>query len=120
MADDVANLGQLGAFRQGLDQSQLTADQQAAQTAAYEPFGRLDRYGAGITSLAGGVGGPQYQAPAAPSPFSTALSTALGIIRRSFGKLVWHMRPLNRPMFMSMAAIHQRGIMTGMREPKKW
>ena len=79
LAGDVANLGQLGAFRQGLDQSQLTADQQAAQTAAYEPFGRLDRYGAGITSLAGGVGGPQYQAPAAPSPFSTALSTALGI-----------------------------------------
>ena len=76
---DVANLGQLGAFRQGLTQSQLAADQQAAQTAAYEPFGRLDRYGAGITSLAGGVGGQQYQAPAAPSPFSTALSTALGI-----------------------------------------
>lgn len=79
LAGDVANLGQLGAFRQGLDQSRLTADQQAAQTAAYEPFGRLDRYGAGITSLAGGVGGQQYQAPAAPSPFSTALSTALGI-----------------------------------------
>ena len=79
LAGDVANLGQLGAFRQGLNQSQLTADQQAAQTAAYEPFGRLDRYGAGITSLAGGVGGQQYQAPAAPSPFSTALSTALGI-----------------------------------------
>ena len=79
LAGDVANLGQLGAFRQGLDQSRLTADQQALQTAAYEPFGRLDRYGAGITSLAGGVGGQQYQAPAAASPFSTALSTALGI-----------------------------------------
>ena len=79
LAGDVANLGQLGAFRQGLDQSQLTADQQALQTAAYEPFQRLDRFGAGITSLAGGVGGQQFQAPAAPSPFSTALSTALGI-----------------------------------------
>ena len=79
VAGDVANLGKLGAFRQGLTQSQLAADQQALQTAAFEPFQRLDRFGAGITSLAGGVGGPQFQAPAAPSPFATALSTALGI-----------------------------------------
>ena len=78
-AADIANLGQLGAFRQGLSQSQLAADQQAAQAAAFEPFTRLDRFGAGITGLAGGVGGQQFQAPAAPSPFSTALSTALGI-----------------------------------------
>jgi len=78
-AADVANLGQLGAFRQGLDQSLLAADQQAAQTAAYEPFGRLSQYGQGITGLAGGVAGQQFQQPAAPSPFSTALSTALGI-----------------------------------------
>ena len=78
-AADVANLGQLGAFRQGLDQSRLAADQQAAQTAAYEPFQRLSQYGTGITGLAGGVAGQQFQQPAAPSPFSTALSTALGI-----------------------------------------
>ena len=78
-AADIANLGQLGAFRQGLEQSRLAADQQAAQTAAFEPFTRLDRFGAGITGLAGGVGGPQFQAPVTPSPFSTALSTALGI-----------------------------------------
>jgi len=78
-AADVANLGQLGAFRQGLDQSQLAADQQAAQTAAYEPFGRLSTYGTGLTGLAGGVAGQQFEAPAAPSPFSTALTTALGI-----------------------------------------
>ena len=38
LAGDIANLGQLGAFRQGLEQSQLAADQQAAQTAAFEPF----------------------------------------------------------------------------------
>ncbi len=78
-ASDIANLGQLGAFRQGLDQSQLAADQQAAQTAAYEPFGRLSTYGTGLTGLAGGVAGQQFEAPAAPSPFSTALTTALGI-----------------------------------------
>jgi len=79
LAGDVGNLGQLGAFRQGLDQSRLQADDQAAQTAAYEPFGRLSQYGTGITGLAGGVAGQQFQTPATPSPFSTALSTALGI-----------------------------------------
>ena len=62
-----------------LHQSQLAADQQATQTAAYEPFQRLSTYGQGITSLAGGVVGQQFQEPATPSPFSTALSTALGI-----------------------------------------
>ena len=78
-AGDVANLGQLGAFRQGLEQSRLQADQQAAQTGAYEPFQRLSTYGTGITGLAGGVAGQQFQDPGTPSPFSTALSTALGI-----------------------------------------
>ena len=78
-AADIANLGQLGAFRQGINQAQLAADQQVAQATAFEPFQRLDRFGSGITALSGGVGAPQFQAPAAPSPFSTALSTALGI-----------------------------------------
>ena len=77
-AADVANLGQLGAFRQGLTQSQLQADAQAAQTGAYEPFQRLQQYGAGLSQLSGF--GAQAPLPAAaPSPFSTALSTALGI-----------------------------------------
>ena len=79
VAGDVANLGQLGAFRQGLEQSRLGADQQVAQATAFEPFQRLDRFGAGITSLAGGVGGPQFQAPAASNPLATALGTAVGI-----------------------------------------
>ena len=78
-AADVANLGQLGAFRQGLAQSRLQADMDAARTAAYEPYQRLSTYGTGITGLAGGVAGQQFQDPATPSPFSTALSTALGI-----------------------------------------
>jgi len=76
---DVANLGQLGAFRQGLTQSRLQADMDAARTGAYEPYQRLSTYGTGITGLAGGVAGQQFQDPATPSPFSTALSTALGI-----------------------------------------
>jgi hypothetical protein len=78
-AADIANLGQLGAFRQGLTQSQLQADMDAARTGAYEPYQRLSTYGTGITGLAGGVAGQQFQDPATPSPFSTALSTALGI-----------------------------------------
>ena len=78
-AADVANLGQLGAFRQGLSQSQLQADMDAARTGAYEPYQRLSTYGTGITGLAGGVAGAQFQDPATPSPFSTALITALGI-----------------------------------------
>ena len=77
-ASDIANLGQLGAFRQGLDQSLLQADAQAAQTGAFEPFQRLQQYGSGLSQLSGF--GAQAPLPAAaPSPFSTALSTALGI-----------------------------------------
>ena len=56
LAGDVANLGQLGAFRQGLEQQQLQADADAARTAAYEPQQRLstirDR---NLGQLAGGV-----------------------------------------------------------------
>ena len=76
---DVGALGQLGSLRQGISQAQLTANQQAAQTAAYEPYGRLSQYGQGITGLTGGVAGQQYQQPQQQSPMSQALSTALGI-----------------------------------------
>ena len=76
---DVASLGNLGAFRMGLEDARLRADADAARTGAYEPYNRLDVYGRGITGLAGGVAGTQFQDPATPSPFSTALSTALGI-----------------------------------------
>ena len=57
----------------------LGADQQAAQTAAYEPYGRLSQYGSGITGLAGGMAPMQYQDPAPQSPWASALGTALGI-----------------------------------------
>ena len=77
-AANVANLGQFGAFRQGLEQANLQADMDAARTAAFEPQQRLQQFGGGLGQLAG------FAAPAAlpgstPSPFSTALSTALGI-----------------------------------------
>ena len=79
MGADIYALGSLGALRQGLGQAQLTADQQALQTQAYEPYGRLSQYGSALTGIGGGVAAPQYQEPAAASPFSTALSTALGV-----------------------------------------
>ena len=76
---DVGALGQLGSLRQGLNQAQLTAQQQAAQTAAYEPYGRLSQYGQGITGLTGGVAAAQYAQPPQQSPWASALSTALGV-----------------------------------------
>ena len=76
---DVGALGQLGSLRQGQAQARLTADQQAAQTAAYEPYGRLSQYGQGITGLTGGVAAAQYAQPQQQSPWSQALSTALGV-----------------------------------------
>jgi len=79
MGQDVSALGSLGALRQGQQQAFLTADQQAAQTGAYEPYGRLSQYGNTLTGLMGGVSGSQYQDPGTSSPFQTALSTALGI-----------------------------------------
>jgi len=79
MGQDISALGSLGAMRQGLGQAQLSADQQAAQTAAYEPYGRLSQYGNTLTGLMGGVSGQQYQDPRAANPFQTALGTATGL-----------------------------------------
>ena len=79
IGSDVGALGQLGSMRQGVTQAQLNAQQQAAQTAAYEPYGRLSQYGQGITGLTGGVAAAQYQEPQQQSPWSSALSTALGV-----------------------------------------
>ena len=79
LGQDVATRGQLGSMRQGQAQARLTADQQAAQTKAYEPYGRLSQYGQGITGLTGGVANAQYAQPQQASPWSSALSTALGV-----------------------------------------
>ena len=76
---DVGALGQLGSLRQGQAQSLLTADQQAAQTAAYEPYGRLSQYGQGLTGLSGGVPQLDYAQPQQISPMSQAIGTALGV-----------------------------------------
>ena len=79
MGQDIGAMGQLGAIRQGQDQARLTADQQAAQTGAYEPYGRLTQYAQGITGLAGGMAGPQYASQGPADPWGSALSTALGV-----------------------------------------
>ena len=76
---DVGALGQLGSLRQGQAQSLLSADQQAAQTAAYEPYGRLSQYGTGLTGLSGGVSAAPYAQPTPVSPMSQAIGTALGV-----------------------------------------
>ena len=88
MGQDIGALGQLGAIRQGQAQAELNAAQQAAQTAAYEPYGRLGQYAQGNTGLAGGMAGPQYAQQGPADPWGTALSTALGV-GGLFAKMPW-------------------------------
>ena len=76
---DVGALGQLGSLRQGVEQARLQADQEAARTAAYEPYGRLSQYGQGLTGLSGGVAAQPYAQPTPISPMSQAIGTALGV-----------------------------------------
>ena len=92
---DIGALGQLGSLRQAQTQAGLTADQQAAQTAAYEPYGRLSQYGAGITGLTGGVAQAQYAQPQQQTPLSSALSTALGV--GGLYRDIFHPRPFAFP-----------------------
>ena len=89
LGQDIGALGQLGAINQAQRQAELTADQQMHQTAAYEPYGRLSQYASGITGLAGGMAGPQYQAQGPADPWGTALSTALGV-GGLFAKMPWN------------------------------
>jgi len=79
MGQDIAAMGQMGAMQQGQQQAILNAQQQNAQTAAYEPYGRLNQYASGITGLAGGMAGPQYQEQQQADPWGSALSTAMGL-----------------------------------------
>ena len=76
---NVGALGQLGSLRQGFDQANLTANQQAQQTAAYEPYGRLSQYGQGLTGLSGGVASQAYQQPQQPNMLSQSIGTAMGL-----------------------------------------
>ena len=79
MGQDINALGTLGSLNQAQNQAQLTADQQQAQTGAYESYGRLGQYGNALTGLAGGVAGSQYQQDQASDPYATALAGATGV-----------------------------------------
>ena len=79
LGQDIGALGNLGALNQQQAQANLTANQQAAKTAAYEPYGRLNQYGSGLTGLAGGVASAYAEPAPVQSPLSQALSTALGV-----------------------------------------
>jgi hypothetical protein len=79
MGADIQALGNLGSMQQGYQQALLNAQQQQLQSQAYEPYGRLNQYAAGITGLAGGMASPQYQDPGASNPWQTALSTTMGL-----------------------------------------
>jgi hypothetical protein len=86
MGQDISALGNLGAFRQGLTQSQLTADANAARTGAYEPLQRLDQYGAGLGRLAGFGSQPAQLGGAGTDPLTSGISNAVGLAG-IFGKL---------------------------------
>jgi hypothetical protein len=79
LGQDIGALGNLGALNQQQAQANLLANQQAAKTAAYEPYGRLQQYGQGLTGLAGGVASAYAEPAPVQSPLSQALSTALGV-----------------------------------------
>jgi len=79
MGQDINALGSIGALNQGQQQALLSADQQQAQTGAYEPYGRLSQYGNTLTGLAGGVSGQQYAPEQQSNPFQTAFGTAMGL-----------------------------------------
>ena len=79
MGQDINALGSIGALNQSQAQAQLNADRANAQTAAYEPYGRLSQYGNALTGLAGGVAGSQYAQQEAPDPYASALAGATGV-----------------------------------------
>jgi hypothetical protein len=79
MGQDINALGTLGSVNQAQQQALLTADQQAAQTGAYEPYGRLNQYGNMLTGLSGGVAGQQYQDQEISDPYANALGAATGV-----------------------------------------
>ena len=79
MGADIQALGSVGAMQQAHEQAKLNAQQQQLQAQAYEPYGRLGQYASGITGLAGGMAGPQYQDPGPANPWQSALGTATGL-----------------------------------------
>jgi len=85
---DIGTLSQIGGIQQQQAQNVLNAQQQAAQMAAMEPYGRMQAYGQGIGTLAPIQGTMQQQITPDPSPLQTALgftSVLGGIMNPNLG-----------------------------------
>ena len=74
---DIQTLGAVGGIQQSQAQAGLDAQRQAAQTAAYEPFQRLNVFGSGVTGLMGGMQNFGDVGKMTPDP--SPLQSALGI-----------------------------------------
>ena len=78
---DITTLGSVGGIQQSQAQAALDAQQQAAQTAAYEPFQRLNVFGSGVTGLMGGMRsfGDIIKTQPSPSPLQSALGIGTSV-----------------------------------------
>ena len=78
---DITTLGSVGGIQQSQAQAALDAQQQAAQTAAYEPFQRLNVFGQGVTGLMGGMQsfGDVIKTQPSPSPLQSALGIGTSV-----------------------------------------
>ena len=81
MGQDINALGSLGAVEsRSTTKLYLSADQQQAQTGAYEPYGRLITIWQCINwSSWWGCWWTVSRSPSQSSPFQTALGTAMGL-----------------------------------------
>jgi len=78
---DIQTLGAVGGIQQSQAQAALDAQQQAAQTAAYEPFQRLNVFGSGVSGLMGGMQsfGDIIKTQPSPSPLQSALGIGTSV-----------------------------------------
>ena len=78
---DIQTLGAVGGIQQSQAQAALDAQRQAAQTAAYEPYQRLNVFGSGVTGLMGGMQnfGDVIKSTPDPSPLQSALGIGTSV-----------------------------------------
>jgi hypothetical protein len=77
LGQQISGLSALGSQQQGVNQANLSAQQQLAYQQAYQPLNAVQAYGAGIQPLIAGYPGREMTT-STPSP--TALQTGLGAI----------------------------------------
>ena len=78
---DITTLGSVGGIQQAQAQAGLDAQREAAKTAAYEPFQRLNVFGSGVTGLMGGMQsfGDIIKTQPSPSPLQSALGIGTSV-----------------------------------------